>query len=575
MTQITDKPVVADKIPTHRLFSKGRLVAGMLMQAQLYRGFRPLSLTLLALGGAGLLGACQGKTPEAQLPGGILPETVLVPQSVPMVFSFTTNPEEAFRTHPALLAQWENWTSEALAEAGSKFSGEDIQSWAGEQFTMAVVVPNLVPTASKPIPGILIGASTRNTELSRQFLAQVRQQAEAEGANFERRQEKGVTLYLQTNGDPGEQWVTAEFGNRFVAVANDLGVMQQAVAVYRGEAESIGRSELFRSAAAELYSDDALAFAYVNFEALRANPKSFKAWMKDLDPAALESSQLLRSFAIAAHWQEQGLRVRMLTQTDPEANLQAGWQPARGELIQRLPGSALAVISTQQIAQRWQALLPELEEDPLLKESWEELRAEFRANTQLDLEQDVIAWMDGELALLMAPDAQAHPLLQGMGAALVIESSQKDKANTALAQLDRLAQESGARVTEANGQVIWADPLFNQPLLIRAWEGNYLIITSSTGALQTIAQQQGSLLPQTEPLKTLYEQLHKPNYGYFLLNWQGIRTVLEATLPGRLATLDPEAREVLTRIDGLGMTSYPVGEHGLGLELLVTVPPQS
>ncbi|MGQ9838589.1 MAG: DUF3352 domain-containing protein [Cyanobacteriota bacterium] len=548
------------------------------MQAQPYCGFRSLSLTLLALGGAGLLGACQGKLPDAQLPEDILPETVLVPQSVPMMFAFTTNPEEAFRTHLALLAQWENWTSEALAETGSDFPREDIQSWAGEQFMMAVVALNLVPTASEPIPGILFGASTRNTELSGQFLAQVRQQAEAEGANFERRQEQGVTLHVQTNGDPGEQWVTAEFGNRFVAVANDLGVMQQAMAVYRGEAESISRSELFRSAAAELYTDGALAFAYVNFEALHANPESFEAWVEDLDSTALESLQLLRSFAVAAHWQEQGLRVRMLTQTNSEANLQAGLQPARGELIQRLPGNALTVISTEQIAQSWQALLPELEKDPLVKESLEELRAEFRANTQLDLEQDVIAWMDGELALLMAPDAQAHPLLQGMGAALVIESSQKDKANTALAQLDRLVQESGARVTEANGQVIWADPLFNQPLLIRAWEGDYLIITSSTAFLQTIAQRQGSLLPQTEPLKTLYEQLHKPNYGYFLLNWQGIRTVLEAALPGGLATLDPEAQEVqavLTGIDGLGVTSYPVGEHGFGLELLVTVPPQS
>ncbi len=541
------------------------------MQAQLRRGFRPLSLTLIAVGSAGLLGACQRKAPEAQLPEDILPETVLVPQTAPMVLAFATNPEEAFSTHPDLLAQWENWTAETLAETGSEFPREDIQAWAGEQFTMAVVVPNLVPAASDPVPGILFGASTRNTDLSGQFLAQVRQQAEAEGANFERRQEQGVTLYVQTNGDPGEQWVTAEFGNRFVAVANDPGVMQQAVAVYRGELESVSRSQGFRSAAAELYTDGTLAFAYVDFEALQATPESFGAWMEDLDPAALESLQPLRSFAMAAHWQEQGLRVRMLTQTDPEADLQASWQPARGELIQRLPGSALTVMTTQQIAQRWQALLPQLEADPLVKESLEELRAEFRANTQLDLDKDVLAWMDGEMALLVAPDVQAHPLLQGMGAALVIESSQKDKANAALAQLDRLAQESGARVTEAGGQVTWADPLFGQPLLIRAWEGNYLILTSSTGALQTIAQRQGNLLPQTEPLKTLYTQLHQPNYGYFLLNWQGIRTVLETALPGGLATLDPETRELLTRIDGLGITSYPAGDHAFGLELLVTV----
>ncbi|HIK20465.1 MAG TPA: DUF3352 domain-containing protein [Synechococcus sp. M44_DOE_062] len=545
------------------------------MKTQLQCRFRPLSLTLMVVGGSWLLGSCQLRGPQAQLPGDVLPETVLVPQSAPLVLTFSTQPEESFRTHPDLLAQWESWAAEALAETGKEFSREEMQAWAGEQFTMAVVIPNLVPGAAEPVPGILFGASTRNADLSGQFLAQVRQQAAAEGANFEQRQEQGITLYVQTNGEPGERWVTAEFGNRFVAVANDPRVMQQAIAVYRGEAEPIGRAESFRTAVGDLYKKSGtLAFAYFNFQALQEDPESFKDWMQDLDPATLGSLQPLRSLAMAAHWQEQGLRLRMLTQTDPKTQAQGGWQPARGDLIQRLPGNALAVLTTQQIAQRWQAVVPELEKDPSVKESLEELRAEFRADTRLDLEKDLLAWMDGEMALLVAPDAQAHPLLQGMGAALVIETSQKDKANAALTQLDRLAQESGTRVTEAGGQVTWADPLFNRPLLVRAWEGNYLIVTTSTAALQTLAQRQGNLLPQTEPLKTLYDQLPKPNYGYFLLNWQGIRTVLEATLPGGLASLEPEARELLTRVDGLGITSYPAGDHAFGLELLVTVPPK-
>ncbi|MGY2753244.1 nucleotide-binding universal stress UspA family protein [Thermostichus sp. MS-CIW-21] len=545
------------------------------MQAQLYRRSRPLSLTLMAVGSSWLLGSCQLRAPQVQLPGDVLPETALVPQSAPLVLALSTKPEESLRTHPDLLARWESWTAEAWASTGQEFSREEMQAWAGDHFTLAVVIPNLVPGAAEPVPGILWGASTRNADLSGQFLAQVRQQAAAEGANFEQRQEQGVTLYVQTNGEPGERWVTAEFGNRFVAVANDPRVMQQAIAVYRGEAEPIGRSESFRTAVGDLYQKPGtLAFAYFNFQALHDDPTSFKDWMPDLDPEELGSLQPLRSLAMAAHWREQGLQMRMLTQLDPQTPLLGKWQTARGELIRRLPGSALAVITTQQVAQRWQAVVSELEKDPQAKELLDELRAEFRANTRLDLDQDLMAWLDGEMALLVAPDAQAHPFLQGMGAALLVESSQKDKANAALAQLDRLAQESGARVTEAEGQVTWADPLFKRPLLVRSWEGNYLMVTTSTAALQTLAQRQGNWIPQTEPLKTLYEQLPKPNYGYFLLNWRGIRTVLEAALPGGLASLEPEARELLTRIDGLGITSYPVGDHALGLELLVTVPPK-
>jgi len=545
------------------------------MQVLLPPRSRPLSLTLMAVGSSWLLGSCQLRAPQVQLPGDVLPETALVPQSAPLVLALSTKPEEALRTHPDLLAQWESWTDKAWASAGQEFSREEIQAWARDQFTLAVVIPNLVPGAAEPVPGILLGASTRNADLSRQFLAQVRQQAEAEGANFEQRQEQGVTLHVQTNGEPGQRWVTAEFGSRFVALANDPKVMQQAIAVYRGEAEPISRAEGFRTAVGELYQKPGtLAFAYFNFQALQEDPESFRDWTRDWDAAELGSLQPLRSLAMAAHWREQGLQMRLLTQLDPQTPLLRRWQPARGELIQRLPGNALLVITTQQVAQRWQAAVAELEKDPQAKEALEELRSEFRANTRLDLDRDLMAWLDGEMALLVAPDEQAHPLLQGMGAALIIESSQKDKANAALAQLDRLAQESGAQVTEAGGQVTWADPLFNRPLLTRAWEGNYLMVTTSTAALQSLAQRQGHLLPQTEPLKTLYNQLPKPNYGYFLLNWRGLRTVLEAALPGGLASVEPEARELLTRIDGVGITSYPAGEHAFGLELLVTVPPQ-
>ncbi len=71
--------------------------------------------------------------------------------------------------------------------------------------------------------------------------------------------------------------------------------------------------------------------------------------MPDLDPEELGSLQPLHSLAMAAHWREQGLQMRMLTQMDPQTPLLGKWQTARVELIQRLPGSALAVIP----ASRW------------------------------------------------------------------------------------------------------------------------------------------------------------------------------------------------------------------------------
>ncbi|MDX2271848.1 MAG: DUF3352 domain-containing protein [Cyanobacteriota bacterium] len=542
---------------------------------------RTLAVSLLATSGSALLASCQLlKLPSAQAPTGLLAETMLVPDNSVLILSMTTDSKKVAESAPASLqTQIQEWQRQMWAEVKAEEMDQylaAVDSWAGEQITLAVVDPNLQPGDEEGIPGFLIAVTTQDAQASSQFLAEIRQAASQEGAEFSEQQKDGVKLHLQTNGQLGEALITGEFGKNYVAIANDPQVMERAVQAFRGQ--SLGESPQFQSIVKDVFQEGTLAFAYLNTPALLSDPDLMAEFTDGMDTEvdvdSLKSLEAFGGIAAAARWNEAGLLIK--TQVDLQAD--SLFQPingspmASGKVIQRLPGNALAVFSATHPGPSWQARTELLKkQDPTASTALDELRDLFKSSTQMDLDKDVLSWMDGEVALAVLPDQNASPLLQGMGAVLVVETSQKEQANATLDKLDALARQSRLKVTQQGDQTLWGDPFFGQPLVTRSWSDNYLVLASSGAAVQAFIQGEGSLLPQTQPLQTLYDSLSQPNYGYFLLNWQGVIEMVETTLPGSL-TLDAETRTALKSLEAMGMTSYAVDQNSLGFDLLITVP---
>jgi hypothetical protein len=521
-----------------------------------------------------VLVACQLKPPESILPDGSLQEIALVPQESPFIVSLATQPEAGAFTIPESLI--DSWKEPLKDETDYR---SQIRPWAGDQVTAAIVDLDVDPRKDELIPGILVVSTTKDTSASKTFLQSLRNNYTS--AEFEERKLGDITLHVQSNGQPGQKLITAEFGKAYVAIANDPAVMERAIAVYQGkdQAQAISQDPAFKTVVTSLFKKGSLAFAYINprfyaewenvLTAYQSDPSLQLEMSSDEFQQAIAQLQALKGLGMVAQWNSDGFLLQSQLELDPKALLYPAIQTAaRGHLIQKLPGSnVLTVMTSDNLLEYWQQTLGILESSPQSAEFLTEWRKEVKATSGLDLEQDILGWMDGEISVSLLKDPKGNPLFQGLGGMMILETSQKEKAEISLQKLEDLAKSFGLGVVKQGETVLWKGP-FNQTIATRSWSGNYLVISSSTTASDLFTQNTGDFLPTVDPFADLYKTLHKPNFGYLLINAQGLMDTFGSQIP--TSTMDPAMKTLLQQIGGIGHTSYALDADSYGFQLLIT-----
>ncbi len=533
------------------------------------------SAVLATLTGSILLTACQPKQPQPPAVDPLSnrsPHLRLIPDNSLLLFTLTTDPQDYRNFNPASL------TSELAADELTSLPqmqegayAQEIAPWIGETVDIAILDPALT-AAEETIPGMVVTTSTTDASLSTQFLADLRQHVSTkEGAIFEDRSRGDVTLHVQTNGTPGSQWVTASFGQSYVALANDASLMDQVIATYQEKQASILDQEEFRSIATDLIQEDTLFFAYLNLQACLSHPDIQAQMPATFDASSLSQLEAMQSLGWAGGWHPAGFRVQTQINVAPEGIFKpTEVKAAASQLIPRLPGQTLALVSGFNAAQNYRDRLQYLQEDPQASAALTEFKAQVLEDTGLDLEQDLLNWMDGEIVLSIQPEtAPLMPFLPPLGLVAMIETSQPEQARLGLAKLDLLAEQRGLSVQQQEEQVVWQSPFFSQPLLTRQWDGETLILSSSPATLQLILEGSTTPLPQTTPFQTVWETLPQSNYGYFLVNSQEIRRLVQQQFSQAFATLEPEARQMVESLQALGITSYPLDQDSYRVEVLI------
>lgn len=417
----------------------------------------------LLLSAPGLLCACQRYALDANLPGSALPETALVPQDAVAVVSMTSQLDQIAQQAPAHQSELQskiNLFKAGLQAAGIDYT-QDVLPWVGKQLTLAVVDPSF--NALNPHAGILFTATTRNAKASSEFLEKLRQQAHLlMGAEFSTQKKGNLTLSTQTASQSGVNLVTAEFGDRYIAIANSSSTMEKAIALHEHQtgSQSIAQQSSFSNVVKESFTPKTFLFAYINGTQLATDPQVLAALPPTANGKLLrEQLQGIRSLTLSTQWTDSGFLLRSLVKVDPKNPWMTTSIPtASGQLVKRLPGDALAVITSDHPALTWKESFAKVSRDPQAKESLDQMRSLFQSTTGLSLEKDVLNWMNGESALALVPDPQAlkrlskkganavNASLQGINGLLVIESQQKPAAEITLRKLDKAVQAAGGKV---------------------------------------------------------------------------------------------------------------------------------
>ena len=447
-------------------------------------------------------------------------------------------------------AQVEDLKAELPAESANFNYQQDIQPWLGG--AMFALVPESTGISNS---NLLIVLGIKNKLKARNFLKKLQAESQAE---LQQSKYKGVQITESTN-QQDETTISALLGNRLL-LAEDREVIEQAIDAYKGEPSLASMAQNKQMLKQKLNTGNALAQIYIpNYgklitQAIAANNKTSSI------PLNLSALQSIESTVIGFGAEKQGLRLRSVTKFDADA-IESNFVANKNRLLKRFPNSTVALISGQGIDQVWTQVIAQLKQDNESSKFLNLAKLSLRQSANLNLEQDIFNWMDGEFALGMitTPQSIAPQLDVGLSGGIIIETSQPEKAKQTLAQLENSLQRNLAitpNQNKINNKTVTQLRAPNtKSVLNYGWlDKNNLLFAWGDYAFESISESQKSPLAKSKSFKAMAKQLPEQNAGYFYVDVAQIMMIVNQ-LP--LPESNPETKNaiaLLNSVQGIGST---------------------
>jgi hypothetical protein len=543
----------------------------------------------VAVVAAGAGGAYFYFAQRSQAIKGILGAAAAIPQEAQVVMAFNTKSEPWNK-----LAQFGTPASQKLIAEGITKSplnsllvqskteySRDVQPWLE-----GYIITALVPNAAQPQApaATLVIAPTRDRNKSEAFLSKYRGALAQQGAKFTSKQYKDITYYESPTRDPNNSVVTADIGGQYVAIATSATLIQQTIDTYKGSNPSLAKKPIFAKIYGatnqtklvepllQVYLDGNVALEFIGSQAnLNLNEAAIAQSRRELDAMTLTGGT-----------QKEGLRFEINTylkndNSNPLANNEA-------KVLNLLPQETFLLVSGVNLYQSWQSLVAQAKGNASSAQLIEQIRKAVKDSTKLDLDQDILKWMNGEFAIAAIPNNQGILANPGFGFVAIAQASDQKAATTALEKIDKVAQSnSGGLLPKGvdlkpkqigdKSVITWA--IGNTTVATRGTLDNNFVFWSMGDLADTFVPKPANNLPQSSPFKILTTDIPKSNGGYFYLNMTTALSLADRLLPPEVKS-NPnftEIRSVLDAINGIAVTSTNVDAKTTRLDFLFTLKP--
>ena len=538
---------------------------------------------------AGAGGAYFYFTQKAQAIKGILGAAAAIPQEAQVVMAFNTKVEPwnklaQFGTPASQKLISESITksplNSLLVQSKTEYS-RDVQPWLE-----GYIITALVPNAAQPQApaATLVIAPTRDRSKSDAFLSKYREALAQQGAKFTAKQYKDVTYYESPTRDPNNSVVTADIGGQYVAIATSPKLIQQAIDTYKGSNPSLAKKPIFAKIygatnqtklvepLVQVYLDGEVALEFIGSQAnLNLN-----------EAAIAQSKRELDAMTLTGGTQKEGLRFEINTylkndNSNPLANNEA-------KVLNLLPQETFLLVSGVNLYQSWQSLVAQAKGNSSSAQLIDQIRKAVKDSTKLDLDQDILKWMNGEFAIAAIPNNQGILANPGFGFVAIAQASDQNAAKTALDKIDKVAQtNSGGLLPKGvdlkpkqigdKSVITWA--IGNTNVATRGTLDNNFVFWSMGDLADTFVPTPANNLPQSSSFKILTTDIPKSNGGYFYLNMTTALSLADRLLPPEVKSNPSftEIRSVLDAINGIAVTSTNVDAKTTRLDFLFTLKP--
>ncbi|MEM9264787.1 MAG: DUF3352 domain-containing protein [Cyanobacteria bacterium P01_F01_bin.13] len=511
---------------------------------------------LLVLGGAAAyLGIGQRLSAEVKLPVGM----ELVPSDALVTLTLTTDENRWTRlrqlgtpeSQKSLDRLLVTWRDRIISANGYRFR-TDIQPWIGDEVTLA-----FLPSGGGATTELALIAPIADPAKAQEMLS-----APQDGINWVGRDYKDIAIQSIKTAK-GETYESAILGNKWLVLASGPKGIESVIDSSEGGA-SMATNNAYRQALKHLQMPSALAQLYINIPV---------AGEVLLGSDALPE---INGLVAAADLLPYGLDIEASTWLGPEDQpVYEDMINARSLTLQRLPKSTVLMMSTSTIGSLWKALSEADGVNALLPISVESLTKGLRTQTGLDIENDILPWLAGEVAFGLLPPASENaaelPIPMGQ-LALVADVADRDAAEVTWEQLDEVMASRfrfDVEPLQINSQpVSQLVSYYGGIAMGHGWlDETVTFFGMGPEVLDEIAPRPGETLKANRAFQTLLDISPQENSGYFFVDIEQLAE-LQGTLP--FPTL-PDGN-LFSAMKSIGITTSVKDERSLRYDIFIELP---
>ena len=415
-----------------------------------------------------------------------------------------------------------------------------------------VVVALLPPTSveSADAPEMLAVVSSNDPLKALRLLTK----AQKGKATIELGDHQGVSLSEITLSEGGKLY-SAVLKQRLI-LAPTRRPVEMAIETSKGDGSL---ADLPQAAQALKGDDGSMLRLYIpDYGELITNLVTLSPDAAPISPEALEQVGKIDSIMAGLSVEEDGLRFKATSQLDPSLR-PTDYKSGQGDAVNRFPANTVAFFNGQGISQSWDKMLEQSETLPESAMVFDLMRSASQ-QIDVDLDQEVLSWMTGEFAFGIVPVQEGLVGQLGMGAVFVMDSSDRPATEALFGKLDKLAAGNQLKVDEKSvgKQTVtaWGAPIpgSEEAIVGRGWlDEDSIFLATGDSLVANMSEPPAEALPSNPVFQNVMRDLPKNGMGYGFIN---VEQALSLALNSPMSSqVDPQAREVLQMIEGVGMAS--------------------
>jgi hypothetical protein len=527
------------------------------------------------------------------LPTSSAKTLTIVPKQSLMAVSLSTDDEALSKLEQFLSPETKKLYDKAIAQVRKDLSSgdfdyeKDVKPWIGKNVSIAILpsvkTASLVPSQSQATlqnryvpmsdtgsiqfiqekavpkaqtaPNILIVVEVKDKAGAEKFLTEkVKTKA---GGKEKQSEYKGVKITQY--GEGANASTTAMVGDYLIVTPQEQ-TIQKAIDTFKGDASlaSLPSTD-------DLKIQNPVAQFYIpNFSESIVELSALNPEAQPIPPESLEQLKNVKSMNMGFGIDDAGIRFKAIGKLEPAAV--AGLKNSPNKVMGQLPSQAFSVVTGFNIKNSWEQFVKSAEKSPEIKKSINDTRSQLKSSPlALDLDKDILGWMDGEFAIASVSSKPEGILAQTQGLAplLMFQTTNRAAGESLLAKFDDFIAKNGGTVSkkDVGGVAVteWSATGAPGAILSHGWSQKDTLFITASPIVSLFVPKPATAIDADANFKTVISTLPTSSVGYFYIDADKTWAIFQNLIPAaEKAKIRPEDKALIESIRGLAVTAtYP------------------